>query len=42
MWKTNYAQLYLDTFPDLRLVNKRSVQYLGSSNVDQMFLLEKA
>jgi pseudaminic acid biosynthesis-associated methylase len=41
MWKTNYARLYLDTFPDLRLVQARQVPYLNGANVDQMFLLEK-
>jgi pseudaminic acid biosynthesis-associated methylase len=41
LWKTNYARLYLDAFPDLRLVQERNVPYLNEKNVDQMFLLEK-
>jgi pseudaminic acid biosynthesis-associated methylase len=41
MWKTNFAQLYLDRFPTLRLVKEHKYSYVQSGNVDQMFLLQK-
>lgn len=42
MWKTNFAQLYLDRFPTLKLVQEQKYKYIHNDNVDQMFLLEKA
>ncbi len=41
VWKTNYAQLFLDRFGDLRLVKQAKFKYLENDNVDIMFLLEK-
>jgi pseudaminic acid biosynthesis-associated methylase len=42
MWKTNFCQLYLDTFPKLQLQKEKKYSYLeDSSLVDQMFLLSK-
>lgn len=41
MWKTNFAQLYLNNFPSLKLVKEMKFNYLKNENVDQMFLLEK-
>jgi pseudaminic acid biosynthesis-associated methylase len=41
LWKTDFAKLYLDTFPDLRLVKQRIFRYLDGPNEDTMFLLEK-
>jgi len=41
LWKTNFPQLYLDTFGDLRLVKEERFKYKDDANVDTMFLLEK-
>ncbi len=41
LWKTNFPQLYLDTFGDLRLVKEERFKYKDDENVDMMFLLEK-
>lgn len=44
LWKANYAQLFLDRFPDLRLVKTEMLPYLTETekgNIDQMYLLEK-
>ncbi len=41
LWKTNFPQLYLDTFGDLRLVKEERFKYKDDENVDAMFLLEK-
>lgn len=41
LWKADYARLYLDAFPDLGLVREERVRYLGSENVDTMFLLRR-
>lgn len=41
LWKGNYAQLYLDRFPDLSLVKEKKYKYVRNNNIDQMFLLEK-
>ena len=40
LWKTNFAQLFLDSFTDLHLVRKRRYRYIESDNVDEMYLLE--
>lgn len=41
LWKTDFAKLYQTYFPDLKLVKKEMYPYVGSENVDCMFLLEK-
>ena len=41
LWKTNFVKLYLDTFPDLRIVKEKRFKYLDNDNLDSMFLLEK-
>src|SRR5579864_3508658 len=41
LWKMNYAQEYLSSFPDLELVREQLLPYLGNQNVDTMFLLRK-
>ncbi|MGH7456409.1 MAG: pseudaminic acid biosynthesis-associated methylase, partial [bacterium] len=41
LWKTNFPQLYLDTFGDLRLVKEERFKYKDDENVDTMFLLKK-
>lgn len=41
LWKANFARLYLDRFPDLRLLKEKRVPYLINSDANTMFLLEK-
>ena len=42
LWKANYAALFLELFPDLKLVKKEMYPYLDNpNNVDFMYLLEK-
>jgi len=41
LWKTDFAKLYFDTFPDLKLAKERKLKYLDNKNIDAMFLLEK-
>lgn len=41
LWRGNYAELYMQKFPDLTLVKEEKFKYLSNGNVDQMFLLEK-
>lgn len=41
LWKTNYARLYLEKYPGLKLVKEEKYQYVHSDNVDSMFILEK-
>lgn len=41
LWKTDFAQLYLETFKDLALVKEKKFNYLENNNADQMFLLKK-
>src|SRR5260370_4315093 len=41
LWKTDFAKLYLETFPDLRLVKQRIFPSVEGPNEDIMFLLEK-
>jgi pseudaminic acid biosynthesis-associated methylase len=43
MWKADFKKLFLERFPDLKLVKARKYVYSSNnSNVDEMFLLEKA
>ncbi len=42
LWKTNFAKLYLDRFPDLKLIKERRYPYLADRKlVDHAFLLKK-
>jgi pseudaminic acid biosynthesis-associated methylase len=41
LWKADYAQLYLQSFPDLAQVNEQRLHYLKDGNVDTMFLLRR-
>jgi pseudaminic acid biosynthesis-associated methylase len=41
LWKMNYAQLYLQRYADLELVREQHFPYVGDSNVDTVFLLQK-
>lgn len=39
--KGDFAKMYLDQFPDLRLIKSKQFKYLQNDNVDTMFLLKK-
>lgn len=42
LWKTDFAKLFMDRFPDLELVKESKYSYLKDVNlVDQAFLLKK-
>ena len=41
LWKTDFAQRYLERFADLELVREQRLSYLESTNVDTVFLLRK-
>ncbi|MFX0096371.1 MAG: pseudaminic acid biosynthesis-associated methylase [Candidatus Hodarchaeota archaeon] len=41
LWKANFANIYLNSFSDLRLVKEKRFKYLDNNNVDSMFLLKK-
>lgn len=42
LWKADYAAIFMQHFPDLKLVKKEMYPYLDNSgNVDYMYLLEK-
>lgn len=41
LWKTNFAKMYLDLFPNLKLTKEKRYKYLTDNNVDSMFLLKK-
>ena len=41
LWKTDFAKLFLDRFPDLRLVRKEIMPYTNSDNLDIIYLMEK-
>ncbi|MDO8584839.1 MAG: methyltransferase domain-containing protein [bacterium] len=41
LWKRDFVQMYLDLFPNLRLVKREKYKYVNGNNVDEMFLLKK-
>lgn len=41
LWKTDFAKLYLETIPNLKLIKEKRLKYLADDNIDSMFLLEK-
>lgn len=41
LWKANFPKIYMDTFPDLKIVKIKVLKYLESNNTDVMFLLKK-
>lgn len=41
LWKNNFAQLYLDIFPNLTIVKKEKYKYVANNNVDEMYILKK-
>ena len=41
LWKNNFLKIFLERFPDLKIVKEKKVKYATNDNVDMMFLLEK-
>jgi len=41
LWRANFPKIYIDAFPDLKMVKIRFLKYLENDNVDVMFLLTK-
>ena len=41
LWKANFPKIYMDTFPDLKIVKIKVLKYLENNNTDVMFLLRK-
>ena len=41
LWKGDFSKMYLDLFPDLKIVKSRRLKYLNGDNTDEMFLLKK-
>lgn len=41
LWKGDFAQKYVELFPDLQIVKREKYKYLTDTNVDEMFLLMK-
>lgn len=41
LWKTNFANSYLDLFDDIKIVKEKRIKYQENDNVDVMFLLDK-
>jgi pseudaminic acid biosynthesis-associated methylase len=41
LWKADYVRLYTERFADLELIAQEKLKYLGSDNVDSMFLLRR-
>lgn len=40
-WKGDFCQMYLNLFPDLKVVKRKKLKYLDSNDTDEMFLLKK-
>lgn len=41
LWKTDFARLFKETFPKLKVVKVKHLKYLQNDNLDIMFLLKK-
>jgi|TARA_B100001964_G_C14152294_1_gene562632 pseudaminic acid biosynthesis-associated methylase len=41
LWKTDFAKLYIDTVPGLKLLKEKKYPYLTEDNIDQAYLIEK-
>ena len=41
LWKANFPKIYMDTFPDLKIVEIKFFKYLKNNNIDVMYLLRK-
>ncbi len=41
LWKTDFSKLFLDRFPNIKLVRKKILKYKNNNNLDIMYLLKK-
>jgi len=41
LWKNDFAGLYRENFPELKLVMEKKFKYKNNGNIDSMFLFEK-
>ncbi len=41
LWKADFCKIYLDLFPNLKIVKGEKLKYLNSDNQDEIFLLKK-
>lgn len=41
LWKNNFLKLFLERFPNLKIIKQKKIKYLENENVDMMFLIEK-
>ena len=41
LWKNNFLKLFLDKYPNLKIVKEKKLKYKDNNNLDIMFLLEK-
>ena len=41
LWKTDFAKLYIDIVPGLKLLKEKKYPYLADDNIDQAYLIEK-
>ena len=41
LWKTDFSNIYLDSFKDLKVVKEKKMKYVYDQNMDEMFLLKK-
>lgn len=41
LWKGDFCQMYMDHFPNLKVVNRKKLKYLSNENHDELFLLKK-
>ena len=42
LWKCNFAKLYQEQFPNLKLLKTKKYKYIENNNTDLMYLLEKS
>ncbi len=41
LWKADFPKLYIQDFPDLKLIKVKKIKYSVDNNIDEMYLLEK-
>ena len=41
LWRANFPQIFINMYPNLKLIKVKKIPYIGNSNVDVMYLLKK-
>lgn len=41
LWKDDFCQIYLNYFPNLKVIKRKKLKYLNDNNYDEMFLIKK-